>query len=128
MGMLFKKKVKRKVKFREKLKLWRLRESKVKQDFAEGVNNKWVGNEDWCGLKRKLLDLQVKLKSVVILKANPDISKRGDGIKMWMWLCVKRESYLVIWKQSRNEEDRRKYCETKKDAKRVVYMVMDQTA
>ena len=25
-----------------------------------------------------------------------------------------------------NEEDRKKYCETKKDAKRIVYMAMDQ--
>ena len=28
----------------------------------------------------------------------------------------------------RNEEDRKKYCEAKKDAKRVVYMAMDQKA
>ena len=33
-----------------------------------------------------------------------------------------------IWKQSRNEEDRKKYCEAKKDAKRVVYIAMDQKA
>ena len=29
-----------------------------------------------------------------------------------------------IWKQSRNEEDRKKYCETKQDAKRVVNMAL----
>ena len=29
----------------------------MKEEFAEGVNNKYDGNEDWCGLKRKLLDL-----------------------------------------------------------------------
>ena len=46
---------------------------------------------------------------------------------MWMWLCVERELFR-IWKQSRNEEDRKKYCEAKKDAKRVVYMAMDQKA
>ena len=57
MDMVFKKKVRRKVKFRKKLKLWRLRESEVKEEFAEGVNNKCDGNEDWCGLKRKLLDV-----------------------------------------------------------------------
>ena len=28
----------------------------MKEDFAEGVNNKRDGNEDSCGLKRKLLD------------------------------------------------------------------------
>ena len=53
MDMVFKKKVRRKVKFRKKLKLWRLRVSEVKEEFAEGVNNKCDGNEDWCGLKRK---------------------------------------------------------------------------
>ena len=47
MDIVFKKKVSRKVKFRNKLKLWRLGESEVK----EGVNNKCDGNEDWCGLK-----------------------------------------------------------------------------
>ena len=54
MDMVFKKKVKGKVKFRKKLKLWRLRESGVKEEFAERVNNKCDSNEDWCGLKRKL--------------------------------------------------------------------------
>ena len=34
------------------------------------------------------------MKSVVILKANTGILKHGGGIKMWMWLCVERESYL----------------------------------
>ena len=31
---------------------------------------------------------------MVILKANPGILKLGSGIKMWMWMCVERESYL----------------------------------
>ena len=57
MDMVFKKKVRRKVKFRKKSKLRRLRESEVKEEFAEGVNNKCDGNEDLCGLKRKLLDV-----------------------------------------------------------------------
>ena len=56
MDMVFKKKVRRKVKLRKKLKLWRLRESQVKEEFAERVN-KCDGNEDWCGLNRKLLDV-----------------------------------------------------------------------
>ena len=62
MDMLFKKKVRRKV-----------RESEVKKEFAEGVNNKCDGNEDWCGLKRKLLDVAIEV--CVILKANPGIWK-----------------------------------------------------
>ena len=39
--------------------------------------------------------------------------------------CRKQELFR-IWKQSQNEEDRKKYCEAKKDAKTVVYMAMDQ--
>ena len=46
MDMVFKKKVRRKGKFRNKLKLWRLRESEVKKEFAEEANNKCEGNED----------------------------------------------------------------------------------
>ena len=68
---------------------------------------------------------------MVILNANPGILKRGGRIKLWMGLCVERERELFgfrIWKQSRNEEDRKKYCEAKKDAKRVVYIAMDQKA
>ena len=42
--MGFKKNVRRKVKFRKKLKLQRLRELELKEDFAEGVNNKCNGN------------------------------------------------------------------------------------
>ena len=57
MDMVFKKKVRRKVKFRKKSKLRRLRESEVKKEFAEEVNNKCDGNKDLCGLKRKLLDV-----------------------------------------------------------------------
>ena len=57
MDMVFKKKVRRKEKFRKKLKLWGLRGSQVKEEFAEGLNNKCDGNEDWCILKRKFLDV-----------------------------------------------------------------------
>ena len=40
-----------------KLKLWRVRELEVKDEFVERVNNKCHGDEDWCSLKRKLLDV-----------------------------------------------------------------------
>ena len=40
-------------------------------------------------------------------------------------VCRKRELFRIK-KQSRNEEDRKKICEAKKGAKRVVYMGMDQ--
>ena len=36
------------------------------------------------------------MKSVVIPKGNPDILKRGGGIKMWMWLCIEIKSYLGL--------------------------------
>ena len=29
----------------------------MKEEFADRVNNKCDGNEDWCSLKRKLLDV-----------------------------------------------------------------------
>ena len=38
-------------------------------------------------------------------------------------VCKNRELFKV-WKQSQNEEDRKKYCKAKKDAKRVVYVAM----
>ena len=37
MDMVFKKKVRRKLKFKKKLKVWRLGESEVKEEFPEGV-------------------------------------------------------------------------------------------
>ena len=61
----------------------------MKEEFAKRVNNKCDGNEDWCSLKRKLY-VPSEVWSVVILKANPGILKRGGGIKMWMWLCLER--------------------------------------
>ena len=86
--------VKRKVEFRKKQKLWRLRESELKEEFADGVNNKCDSNEDWHDLK--------------------------SNFETWWWnkdvdvaVCRKRELFR-IWRQSRNEEDRKKYCEAKK--------------
>ena len=61
MEMVFKKKVRRKVKFRKKLKLRRLIDSEVKKEFAEANNSKCDGNEGWCGLKRKFLDIATKV-------------------------------------------------------------------
>ena len=69
----------------------------------------------------------LRLKSVAILKANLGILKHGDGRKMWMWLCVERESYLGfasrmgMWKIGKN-------IVKQKRAKRVLYMAMDQKA
>ena len=126
MDMVFKKKVRRKIKFRKKLKLWRLRESEMKEEFTEGVNRKCDGNEDWCGLKRKLLDVASEVCGCT--KSKP----RHFETCWWnkgviVAICRKRELFK-IWKQSRNEEDRKKYCEVEKDAKRLVYMAMDQKA
>ena len=54
--------------------------------------------------------------------------------EMWWWnrdmdMDVGRKKELFkIWKQSQNEEDIKKYCKAKKDAKRPVSMAMDQEA
>ena len=106
------------------MKLWRLRESEVKEKFAEGVNNKCDSNEDWCGLKIKLLDVASEVCGYT--------KGKSRHIETWWWnidvdvaVCRKMELFR-IWKQSWNEEDRKKYCEAKKDTKRVVYMAVDQ--
>ena len=64
---------------------------------------------------------------MVILKANPVILKCGGGLDVDVAMCRKRELFR-IWKQSWSEEDRKKYCETEKDAKRVAYIAMNQKA
>ena len=113
MDMVSKKKDKRKVKFRSKLKLPRFTD--VKEKFDEGVNYKCHGNEsneDWCCLKRKLLNVASEVCGYTKGKLK--------HFETWWWnkdvdvvACRKRES-LKTWKQSRNEEDRKKYCEVKK--------------
>ena len=51
----------------------------MKEEFAQGVNNKCDANEDW------------------------------------RYVAVRRKRELFrIWKESWNEDDRKKYCETKK--------------
>ena len=70
----------------------------------------------------------LRVKSVVILKANPGILKRGGGTKMWIWLCVERVSYLRFGNRARMRKIGRNFVRQKKDAKRVVYMTMDQKA
>ena len=70
----------------------------------------------------------LQVKSVIILKAKPGILKCGGGIKMWMWLCVERESYLQFGSRARMRKIGKKYCEAMRNAKRVVYMAMNQKA
>ena len=98
-------KVRRKVNFRKKLELWRLRESNVKEKFAEGVNNKCDGYEDCCGLKMKLLDVASEVCGYT--KGKP------RHFETYCWnkdvdvaVCRKRGLFR-IWKQSWNEEDRK---------------------
>ena len=83
------------VKFRKKLKLWRLRESEVKEEFAKGVSNKCDGNEDYLWLYNP--------KHFEMWLLNKDVN-----------VAVCKRELFRIWKQSRNEEDRKKYCEAKK--------------
>ena len=91
----------------------------MKEEFGEGVNNKCDGNEDWCVLKRKLLDVASEVCGYTTGKPR--------HFETWWWnkdvdvaVCRKRELFR-IWKQSQNEEDRKKCCEVKKDAKRSIY-------
>ena len=91
----------------------------MKEEFAEGVKNKCDGNEDWCVLKRKLLDVASEVCGYT--KGKPRY------FETWSWnkdvhvaVCRKRDLFR-IWKQSLNEEDRKKYSEANKDGKRVVY-------
>ena len=62
---------------------------------------------------------------MVILKANPGILRHGGGIKMWVWLCVGKESYLRLGNRVGMRKIGRNIVR-KKYAKRVVYMAMDQ--
>ena len=96
--MVFKVKIRRKVKFRKKLKLWLLRKS-GKRRVCWGVNNKCDGNEDWCGLKKKLLDVVSEVYGFT--KGKP------RHFETWWWnkdvdvaVCRKRE-LCKIWKQVR---------------------------
>ena len=88
----------RKVKFRKKLKLSRLRESEVKEEFAEGINNKYGGNEDWCGLKRKLLDVASEVCGYT--------KGKHKHFDTWWWnkdvdvAFYRKRELFSIWKQS----------------------------
>ena len=97
----------------------------MKKKFAEVVNNNCDGNEDWCSLKRKLLDVASEV--CYYTKSKP----RYFEMCWWnkdMDVTVLRKELFRIWKQSRNEEDGKKYCEAKRDARRLVYMAMDENA
>ena len=52
MDMVFKKKVRRKIKFGKKFKLWRLRESEEKKHFAEGLTTNLM-----VWFEKKVLDV-----------------------------------------------------------------------
>ena len=96
----------------------------MKEEFAERVNNKCDGNEDWYSLKRMLLDVASEVCDYT--KSKPMY------FEIWCWnkdihvaACSKRELFRIM-KGGRNEENRKKYYEVKKDAKRAAYMAMDQ--
>ena len=94
MDMVFRKKVKTKVKFRKKLKLLRLRESELKEEFADGVNNNCDGNEDWYDLKSKLLDVASEVCGY--------IKDKPRHFETWWWnkdvdvaVCRMRELFRI---------------------------------
>ena len=94
--------------------------------MLQGLTANVIGNEDCCGLKRKLLDvtsevcgyIKDKLRHFETWWLNKDVN---------MAVCRKRGLFRIS-KESQNEEGREKYCEAKKDTKRVVYMAMNQIA
>ena len=95
---------------KKKLKLWRLRESEVEVEFAEGVSNRCDGNEDQRGLKKNFLD--VKRQVCGYTKGKP------RHFETWWWnkdVNVAMGELFRIWKLSQNEKDRNKYCEAKMD-------------
>ena len=97
----------------------------MKEEFAEGVKKKCDGNEDWCVLKRKLLDVVSGVCGYT--KGKPMHSEA------WLWnkdvdVAVCRESYLEFGSRARMRKIGKKYCEAIRNAKRVVYMAMNQKA
>ena len=64
-----------------------MRESEVKEKMDEEVTNKCDGNTDWCGFKKKLLNVASEV-------SGGGGGGGGGGIKIWICLCVERESYL----------------------------------
>ena len=59
------------------MKLWRLRESEVNEEFAEGINSKCDGNKDWFGLKKKL--------SNVVSEVCGYTKGKPRHFEMWWW-------------------------------------------
>ena len=99
----------------------------MKEEFTERVNNKCYGNKDWCGLERKLLDVASEVCGYT--KGKP------RHFEKWWWNEIvdvavreKRGELFRTLKQSWNEKIGRNIVRHKKDAKRVVYMAVDQKA
>ena len=64
------------------MKLLRFRESEVKEEFNAGLTTNVMVMKIDVAWQESCLMLQVK--SVVVLKTNPGILKRGGALKMWM--------------------------------------------
>ena len=60
----------------------------MKEEFAEGVNNKCDGNRDWCGLNRKLLDIASEVCSYT----------KGKSRYFETWWCNKDVDVAVCRK------------------------------
>ena len=62
----------------------------MKEEFAEGVNIKCDGTEDWCGLKRKLLDVVSEVYGYT----------KGKPRHFETWLCNKGVDVVVLERES----------------------------
>ena len=116
--------IKRKKKFRKKVKLWRLKKSEVKLMFAEKVNTRWDGNDNYDCLQRKLLDLARE-----VCGCNKGKPRHSET---WWWrrdvdvAKSRKRNLFWIWGHDQNEEDRKAYHKVKKDTKRIVSMTADR--
>ena len=89
------------------------------------VFSRGYGHEDWYGLKRNLLDVVSEVCGYT--KGKP---RHFEGL--W-WnkdvdvAVFRKRELFKIWEQYWNDKDRKKYCEEKVDAKRVVSIYSYET-
>ena len=71
--------------------------------MLKGLTTNVNGNEDWCGLKRKLLDVASEVCGYT--KGKPRYFEMWcGGIKKWILLCLERKRYLRFGNRMRKIE------------------------
>ena len=97
-------------------------ESEVKEEIAEEINNKCGGNKDWCGLKKRFLD--------VLSEVCGYTKDKPRHFETWWWnknvdvaVCRKRESYLEFGIRVRMRKIRRNIVR-QKNMRRKYYILL----